>query len=422
MNYRLLIARRYLVSRKQVTMISAITGISIAGVSLGVAALIVVLSVMNGFYDFVRDLLVSLDPHVRITAVESRGIPAATADSLVALSVALSDVQHAAPYVEGRALFLHDGSSEVNKVVIVRGVDPERLGGVSDVVEKTGFGSFDLRSGPGGAGMVVGMSLAQRFGLAPGGGTAEPSRVALLSAQALERSLTQVFGAPRPAQFEVRGLFELEPTYDESHVFIGVADAQRLFRMSGLVSGIELRLDDIGKADQVKSALTRSLDPAQYRVQTWYDLQASLYDVMLLEKWVASIILILIVVVAAFNIVGSLTMVVVEKRSDIGVLQAMGVAPADIRRIFLLEGLLIGGVGTGLGLVLGLGLSLAQQYFKLVPLAGADSFMIDAYPVSIQPLDLVLIVSASLGLCVLAAFYPATRAARIEPARAVQMD
>ncbi len=420
MDYRLFIARRYLVSPKQITLISVITGISVAGVALGVAALIVVLSVMNGFYDFVRDLLVSLDPHVRIVSVDSRGF--AEADSPAALALALPEVEHASPYVEGKALLLHRGSADVNKVVIVRGVDPAAFQGVSEVVNQTGFGGFRLERQNNVPGLVVGMSLGQRLALAPGTADMAGSEVALLSAPSIERMLTQVFGAPQPSRFEVRGIYELESVYDESHVFISLEEAQRLFRMPGRVSGVELRLDDLEHAGAVKAALQARLDPARFNVLTWYDLQRSLYDVMRLEKWGAYIILMLIVVVAAFNIVGSLTMVVIEKRRDVGVLQAMGVSPKNIRRIFLYEGLLIGGLGAGVGLVTGVALALLQQYFKLVPLQGAESFMIDAYPVAIRVVDLVLIVAVALGLCVLASLYPAARAAAIEPARAVQTE
>ena len=395
-----------------------ISGISVAGVTLGVAALIVVLSVMNGFYDIVRDLLVSLDPHVRIVAAGERGL--AGADSLAALALEIEHVEHAAPYVEGKALLLHSGDGAANKVVIVRGVEPEQFQGVSAVVTQTGFGTFDLERRDGLPGVVLGLSLGQRLALVPGTGTG--SAVALLSAPGIERMLTQVFGAPPMARFEVRGLYQLEDTYDESHVFVGLDEARRLFRMDGTVSGIELRLDDLDRADAVKAALQRRLDPARFEVHTWYDLQRSLYDVMRLEKWGASAILILISVVAAFNIVGSLTMVVIQKRRDVGVLQAMGVSRRDVRRIFLLEGVLIGAVGTGLGFAIGLTLALLQKHYGLVPLLGAESFLIDAYPVAIRAFDLVLIGAVSFGLCVLAAWYPATRAAAIEPAHAVQMD
>ncbi|MEX0600305.1 MAG: ABC transporter permease [Rhodothermales bacterium] len=420
MDYRFLIARRYLVSRRRVTLISFITGISVAGVTLGVAALIVVLSVMNGFYDFVRDLLVSLDPHVRIVSVEDGGIR--NADSLMAVALELPDVRYASAYVEGKALLVPRRGTDVNKVVIVRGVDPDAYAGVSDVVEGTGFGSFDLARRNGRPGVVAGMSLARQFALAPAAESEASSLVALLSAPALERTMANVFGGAPLMWFEVRGLFELQDVYDESHVFIALEEAQRLLRMGDVVSGVELRLGNLDRADEVKRTLSAQLDPQYYEVLTWYDLQKSLYDVMRLEKWGASFILVLIIIVAAFNIVGSLTMIVIEKRRDVGVLQAMGVSRRNIRRIFMLEGLLVGGVGTFFGLVAGLGLAWLQQRYELVPLAGAESFMISAYPISIQVLDVVAISVVAVALCSAAALYPASRAAAIEPASAVNVE
>jgi lipoprotein-releasing system permease protein len=299
---------------------------------------------------------------------------------------------------------------------------------VSPVVEKTTLGRFDLVRHDGKPGMVIGMNLGQDLSLFPAspdmpmpGGEGEGSQVQLLSAPGIERMLTSVFASAPLSAFVVRGLYEIEPVYDETHVFVNLEEAQRLFRMPGEVSGIELRLEDIDQAAALKKSIQAQLDGDEFEVLTWYDLQKSLYDVMELEKWGASLILALIVVVAAFNIIGSLTMVVIEKRHDIGVLAAMGVSRRNIRRIFLLEGALIGVIGTGFGLVLGLGLSLLQKYTGLVPLAGAESFILDAYPITIQPLDVSLIAIVAMGLCVLAAVYPAARAAAIEPARAVQV-
>ena len=412
MGYRLLIARRYLASRRQVSFISVITSISIAGVALGVAALIVVLSVMNGFYDVVRDLLVSLDPHVRIVSAGSEGIAADSIPALSALALAMPHVEEAAAYVEGKALLMHEGQSEANRVVVVRGVDPATY---KRVQPARGTFSLDER------GIVIGMGLGERLGLMPRTETRPGGRIALFSAAGMGQMLTRRFFAPPPLErFEVRGHFMLEPAYDNTHVFVGLADAQRLFRMRGAVSGVELRLDDLDRAAATGRSLERALDPARYQVQSWYDLQKSLYDVMQLEKWGASIVLILITVVAAFNIVGSLSMVVIEKRRDIGVIRAMGASREDIRQIFLLEGALIGALGAGIGFALGLALVLAQHFFGLVPLIGAESFVIDAYPVSLRLLDLVVIGAVSFGLCLLASLYPAFRAARLEPARAVQ--
>ncbi len=418
MDVRLLLARRYLVSRHQISLIAVITGISVLGVAVGVAALIVVLSVMNGFYRVVRDLLVSVDPHVRIVGVASGGIPAS--DSLEHVLRRLPHVRQVTAYIEGKALLLYEGSSEVNKVVIVRGVEAEALQALG---EAHVFGSVALqRQAEGRPGVLIGMPLAQRLGLLPGSATEPASQVGLLSAPALEQLLMQPFAPPPLIRFEVRGLYQLASGYDESYVFISLEEAQRLFRMPGRIDGIELRLDHLDRAEAIKAFLQQQLDPTRYRVQTWYDLQRGLYEVMRLEKWGASLILALIVVVAAFSIVGALTMVVIEKRRDIGVLQAMGLSRKRIRHVFWMAGLLIGLAGAGLGLVLGVGLAFLQQQFQLVPLAGSEAFLIHAYPVAIEPLDLLGVSLAAVMLCVLAATYPAARAAAIAPARAVHLE
>lgn len=420
MDYRFRIARRYLFSSKQVSMISIITGIATVGLAIGVAALIVVLSVMNGFFDFVRDMLVSVDPHVRIVSVDERGLD--DPDALMATALDLRHVDEAAPYVEGRALLSVGGNDGDSRVVTVRGVDAATLGGVSQIVAQTGRGSFDVERRDGRSGLVMGMDLGQRLGVRPATDERPGDTIGLLSAQGIERMLTQPFSVPQVRPFELRGLYRLQGAYDESHLFIGLAEAQQLFRMGARVTGVELRLDDIDRSNRVQRELQAILDGDRFEVLTWYDLQRSLYDVMQLEKWGATLILFLIVIVAAFNIVGSLTMIVIEKQRDVGVLQAMGASRKDIRRIFLLEGGLIGGTGVGAGFVLGLTLAWLQDAYGLVPLAGADAFLIDAYPIAVQASDLLLIGGGAFLLCLLAAVYPAARAAAVEPAQAVQVD
>lgn len=417
MDYRFLIAKRYLKSRKRVSLISIITGISVSGVAVGVALLVIVLSVLNGFYDVVRDLLLSVDPHVRLVSADSRGFQ--PSDAIKQKVRGLPYVREITPYVEGKALLTYSGQAEVNKVVVVRGIDPAALEKGSEETERVIYGSADLSVRDGTPGVVIGRQLGTRLGIVPGQKESYASTVGLLSATGIDQLLGQGAAGSPLMLFDVRGFYELASVYDENHVFVRIDQAQRLFQMGSHISGVDLRLTDPEHAAEVKSLLQGRLDDSEYTVQTWYDLQESLYEVMELEKWGASLILSLIVIVAAFNIVGSLTMVVIEKRRDLGVLQAMGVSRKNIRRIFMLEGALIGAVGTGIGLLLGLALTYVQKYTGLVPLAGAESFVIDAYPVLVQWTDLVIVGGVAMGLCVLAALYPAARAAAVPPAQVV---
>jgi lipoprotein-releasing system permease protein len=442
LGYRFQIARRYLAGRRRFSLISIITSLSTVGVALGVASLIVVLSVMNGFYDFVQGVLVSRSPHVVVTPAGGEGGSAQgflRPDSLAQEARRLRYVERAAPYVEGKALVAPraaggGGGGGGNRVVQVRGVRPAataQIGSGPRDEEKDASESdsarYDLERSEddGSPGIVVESRMAERLGLLPaspgrpGGTERTGSHVSLFSAPAIERVFTQIFGGPPLMQFEVRGVYEQPSTYDQGRAYIAYGEAQRLFHMDGRATGLALRLTDLDHADGVKSALQRQLGNG-YRVETWYDLQGSLYDVMRLEKWGASAILLLIIVVAAFNIVGSMMMIVIEKQRDIGALKAMGASAKDVRRIFLGEGLLIGAVGTGAGLALGLSLAFLQERFSLVPMAQAESFLINAYPVAVRPLDVVLIAAAAMGLCALAAVYPARRAAAVQPARAVQ--
>ncbi len=419
MDFRIFIARRYLLSRKRVTLISVITAISAVGVTIGVAALIVVLSVMNGFFDFVRDLLVSVDPHVRIEAAEGRRMP--SPDSVRQVALSIPGVVTATPFAQGKALLAREGGTDVGKVVLVRGVDPE-LFADDPTLSRTGFGSYELSRTAGLPGVVIGIDLARRFGLSPPTGSLGASRIGLLSAADLERRISQPFSGFYLPRFEVRGVYDLESVSDESRVYVAIEEAQRLFRMGSSVTGIEIRLDDLERASEVQAILASRLPGGRFSVKTWSDLQGSLYGVMKLEKWAATLILALIILVAAFNIVASITMVVIEKRRDIGVLQAMGVSRKNVAQIFRLEGMLIGAVGTVSGLVLGLGLALAQKYFELVPLLGADSFLLDAYPVSIRLWDVVAIAAIAMSLSIVASLYPSARAAAVQPAAAVNVE
>jgi lipoprotein-releasing system permease protein len=404
MNPIQLIARRYLVSRKHISLVSTLTMISIGGITVGTALLIIVLSVFNGFFDLIKTLLLSYDPDIRIESVEERSfIPP---DDIGNIFASIPEIRIAAPYLQGKSLLAHRGSDE--KVVEVRGVDPLTFFQVVNMDQALDEGELDLSVKNRMPGMLIGHQLSAQLGIGPS------DRVSLLSAAGIQRSLTQ-FSGLRFYTFDVRGSFYLQQVFEGSIVFIELEAAQRMFNARNRISGFDIKLHDHDTADRVKVQLQQKLGD-QYLVQTWYDLQKPLYDVMNIEKWSAYFILMLIVIVAVLNIIGSLTMIVIQKSRDIGLLMSVGFSREQIRQIFLRQGFLIGLIGCGLGGGLGLLLSWIQQTFGVVKLAGSEAFIISAYPVAISGLDISLILSASMLLCLGAAWYPARRAASMIPA------
>ena len=318
MGFKLDIAKRYLLAPRDVSLISVITGISVAGVTIGVAALIVVLSVMNGFFEVVRDLLVSFDPHIRIESTETEGID--NFQNLVQELDVIEGVSIVAPYVQGKALLRSNDSNgsadNVNKVVIVKGLVEDTSAVRNQFVQNISYGAFDLSRNEGRSGIVIGSGLANRLSFFPASGGTKASTLSLISAKGIHKIYTGSFGFPPINSFEVRGLVDLEAVYNESFVFVSLDRAQRLFGIGDKITGIDIRLDDIEQTDRVQAELQSKFRTKPVRVKSWYEIQKSLYDVMRLEKWGASLVLLLIIIVAAFNIVGSLMMIVIEKKRE----------------------------------------------------------------------------------------------------------
>lgn len=402
------ISGRYLFSRKHVSLISVLTGISIAGVTLGTALLIIILSVFNGFFDVIRGFLLSFDPDIRIQMADQ---PAMIFDrELMDELSEHPEVVNVAPYVEGKVMLTF--RDRRNEVVIVRGVEEGSHVRLQELENSVNEGVFDLSVQNGRPGVVISEALVNRYRLSPG------DEVAMLSASGMRRALTQ-FSSPRVSRFHVRGSYDVEQIIEGDIVYLDMVAAQRLFNMQNEITGFDIQLTETDNADKVKKELAGILGEG-YFIQTWYDLQKPLYDVMYIEKWGSYFILMIIVFVAALNIVGSLTMIVIQKKRDIGVLISMGMTSKTIKRIFRSQGFQIGLIGCGIGGLLGILISWAQKEYGLVKLS--SSFIIDAYPVSINPLDIAIVLAGSMILCVLASWYPATRAAAIEPADAVRNE
>ena len=408
MSTEFFIARRYLFSKKKFSFITVISLISVLGVTVGVAALIIVLSVFNGFSGKVTGMLINFDPHIRIEAAGEGGVADYRA---LETSVKQMGYANSSVYTLNKGML---ANSKSNEVVFVKGVDQNGIAEVSGIKELTTIGDFDLSDEGGLGGVVIGFSLLNKMKAMPG------DTITILSPAGLEMSLTQ-FVDPRSALFVIKGVFDSDnKDYDGNYAFISLPKSQELFNLQGKVNGIEIRLADISRSESVKSKLEDELG-GSYKVQSWYDLHSDFYSILKVERTGVYLILSLIIAVASFNILGSLTMTVIEKRRDIGVLKAMGATNKMITRIFLFEGISVGAIGMIAGTALGILITLGQKYFqfyKLDPLV----YKLDALPVEMRAIDLILVPLAALLLCFLASIYPSKRASSMEPVSAIRWE
>ncbi|MDQ3019196.1 MAG: ABC transporter permease [Bacteroidota bacterium] len=408
MSVEFFIAKRYLFSKKKFNFISVISLISILGVTIGVAALIIVLSVFNGFASKVTAILVNFDPHIRVEASESSKL----ADyNLIQEKIKNLGIKSATPYTLNKGMLATDNS---NEVVFIKGVDEKEVGEVSGIMDIIRFGKFDLSGNGEYGGIVVGFSLLGKLKSRPG------DTITLLSPVGLESSLTQ-FVEPKTKKFIINGVYDSDnKDYDGNYAYISLPNSQELFQLEGKVNGIEMRLNDISDSEKEKEKLVAALGK-DFKVLTWYDLHEDFYSILKIERWVAFIILSLIIAVASFNILGSLTMTVIEKKRDIGVLKALGATDKMITRIFLFEGISVGIIGVLVGTLLGVGITLSQKYFQFYKL-DSTIYSIDSLPVEMRVTDFIFIPLAAMVLCFLASLYPSKRAAGLEPVNAIRWE
>jgi lipoprotein-releasing system permease protein len=409
MAFERFIARRYLISKKKIQFITIITLISIIGIAVGVGALITVLSVFNGFNKLQVSTLTGFDPHLRI---ESAGT-----NKFIDYNKVINELKNE-KQIKGIAPFtLNKGvvSSKRNNVVVyIKGVDDSKIGQVSDIKDVTRLGEFEFQDNENFGGIVLGLSLADRLN------ARIDDTLTVLSTAGMEKALTQIV-QPKALRFVVRGIYDANNRdYDKLYAFISINYAQRLFDLGNAVGGVEIRLHNIRDSEDFKQHLVQVLGQG-YTVSTWYEMHEELYSVMQVERWTAYVILSLIILVATFSIAGSLTMTVIEKRRDIGILKTMGSTNGSIIRIFMFEGILIGIYGTLIGCILGLGICLLQIKFKLFPL-DTTVYPIDALPIDIRGTDFIYVGLASLILAFLASLYPARKAAAEEPIQAIRWE
>ncbi len=401
------IAWRYLRSKRKIALVSIISLISLIGVTIGVSALIIVLSVFNGFNGLVTKILVEFDPHIRI----EKKLNLSTDDfNLIENAISnIPQIRGYAPFIISKAMLI---SGRNNRVVYVKGIDPEKAWIVSGLPQKIVLGSFDLNSQTGLPKIILGLTIADRLNALVG------DTVTLVSP-----SFGTLFSLVQPnvKKFVVSGIFESNnKDYDGYYAFVSVKSAQELFDMRGKVNGVEIRLQDINQSENVKKIIQSRLGE-NFWVKTWYDLHKDLYSVMQIERWTAYVILSLIIFVATFNILGSLTMSVIEKTRDIGILKAMGAKNSDIVRIFMFEGVIIGIVGAGIGSIIGYLVCYIQEKYQIFPL-DPTVYIIPSLPVEMHLTDFIVVGISAIILCSLASYYPAKRAANIIPSEAIRWE
>ena len=405
------IAWRYLRSRRGSKLLSLISVIAIGGVVVGVSALIVIMGVMTGLQNDLREKILIGSPDVRVLTMGSDMVMKGWEPVLKTVT-AEPGVTAAAPFVMTKAIV--SGGHKYSDGAFVMGIVPEGVGKpVTTIRSFATAGDFSFRTPDGKRrGAVLGERLANRLGVYPGVDSVTLTTVGEVS---------PVTGTlmPREMRLEVTGVFNSGMyEYDNQYLFVSLDVAQELAGLQQDVTGLEVATKDRWAASEVGAALAKKLG-YPYRTEDWQAQNNSLFQALRLEKLGMTLILMLVILVAAFNIVGTLTMVVADKTKEIGILRAMGMPASSIRRIFLAQGIMIGVVGTALGLLLGLAAAIGLDEFKLIPL-NPEVYFIDHLPVARQPLDIAVTVVASLLIAAVATVYPALQASRLLPVEAMR--
>jgi len=409
----LFVGLRYTHSRRRTHFISFISMTSMLGIALGVTALITVLSVMNGFEKELRDRILGMASHATVTTYAGS---LEDWQSLVQILEDQPSILAMAPYVQGESM-LSKGTRVSG--ALIRGVLPEMEGGVSDVVSHINGGDLE-KLVEGEYGIILGSELAVALGAGLG------DLVTVVSPQV---TIGPTGILPRLRRFTVVGIFEVGMyEYDRGVALVHIKDAARLFRLDDNVTGLRLKLEDIYDAPGLARRLSAQLQ-GDYRIEDWTRQHANFFRAVKTEKRVMFIILTLIVAVAAFNIVSTLIMVVTDKRSDIAILRTLGTSPGSIMTIFIIQGVVIGILGTALGVAGGVGLALnvetivpAIENLFNVEFLAADVYYISNVPSELHWKDVWVMASMAMGLCLLATLYPAWRAARTHPAEALRYE
>ncbi len=427
--FQLLIGLRYVRSRRQIgqdnRFISFISGLSMVGIALGVAALIVVLSVMNGFQKELRSRILGVTSHIEVVGMDGA---LQNWQQVAAQARTVPQVLAAAPYVQGQVM-LNGRSQEAGdgpvfpgsgvRGAVIRGIDPQQENTVADFNTHMKSGMLDSLQ-PGAFRIVLGSDLARALGVTVG------DRVTVIAPEGV---VTPAGVIPRIKSFEISGIFEFGMfEYDSGLALIDLQDAQVLFRLGQTVTGVRLKVDDPFKAPQIARAIAPELSEPAYLID-WSRKHANFFRAVQIEKRMMFLILFLIVAVAAFNIVSTLVMAVTDKRGDIAILRTLGASRGSIALIFMVQGALIGLIGLGLGVAGGVALALnidtvvpAIERLFGIHFLSREVYFISELPSDLQWDDVMTISITAFVLTLLATLYPSLRAARVQPAEALRHE
>ena len=409
MFFEYLIGGRYLRAKQKETFISLITILSIAGVTVGVMALIVVIAVMAGFESDLKQRILGVESHI---VLMRHGGSFSDYRKISKQIDTLDGVTAATPFIYTQIMLRSPfGVSGA----VLRGIDPESAGGAIKILKDSGLQNLKQIKGRGNSksfvpGIILGKELARNLGVVKG------DAVYLISSQGM---ISPIGYLPAMKRFKVAGLFESGMyEYDGSLAYINLKDAQKILHMEGAVTGIEVRVKDVYDARNIAEKIVSSLG-FPYWAKDWMQMNHNLFSALKLEKTVMFIILALIVLVAAFNIASTLIMMVMGKTKDIAILKAMGAMDSSIRKIFIFNGMIIGSVGTTLGVCLGCIMCELLEKYKFIELPG-DVYYISTLPVRLNPMDVLIIAAAALIICFVATLYPARQASKLNPVEAIR--
>jgi lipoprotein-releasing system permease protein len=409
MQFELFIGARYLRAKQRQAFISLITLLSIAGVTLGVMALIIVIAVMAGFESDLKSRILSVESHIVVMRHGGSFTDYAKVSDWIN---GVEGVEASTPFILSQIMIR---SASGMSGAVIRGIVPESAGKVITSISQDGLNALTARtaakpSATDVPGVVLGKELMKNLGVAKG------DMIHLLSPRGM---ISPAGLIPVMKRFQVVGHFESGMyEYDGSLAYMNLSDAQKFLHMEDAITGIEVRVNDIYKARQISETITSRLG-FPYWGRDWMQMNRNLFSALKLEKTVMFIILALIILVAAFNIASSLIMMVMEKTKDIAILKAMGATDQSIRRIFVFKGMTIGVIGTTLGVALGFALCKLLEHYKFIELPG-DVYYITKLPVLLKTFDVVSIAAASLIICFLATLYPARQASGLNPVEAIR--